>query len=90
MIIKGLPLFPVPMGGVTNSLTAAPFTNQSHDSEILTFCNKLRSDLAESRAELRALRQGGSLSAGGALPIHNDLCEDTQEVDNTAADEGKT
>ena len=49
---------------------------------------QLQAELAEARAELRALREGGPVHAGVALPSEESLPDDVQEAELDSADEG--
>ena len=56
----------------------------SVESELV---RQLQAELAEARAELRALREGGPVHAGVALPSEESL-QDVQEAELDSAEEG--
>ena len=57
----------------------------SVESELV---RQLQAELAEARAELRALREGGPVHAGVALPSEESLQDVVQEAELDSADEG--
>ena len=50
--------------------------------------NALKSELAQTRAELKALKDGVAGKEGKSLPVPDDIPEENQEVEYNSADDG--